>query len=371
MGLVDFPTEREGERVLPVLEAGGGTRRLLPRRARRHARAHAAVTEPAGPVALVLGASADAPPPGIEAAADVLDLRFATATDELAERRAAGRTGVVLLARRTRRARAAWDAAGDLRWIQTASAGVDALLFPGLGRQRRRGHERPRRVRRADRRNGSIGAMLAFTTGLHRSIVDQQAGVWGDGRRPSGSRAGISRSWGRARSAAARPARALALGMTVTMVGRTRARRRDVRRGHRSGPASPRRSRDADFVLDALPLTPTTPSMFDAAAFAAMRPPRGSSTWVGARRWTRRALIDALRSRHASPAPRSTCSRGAAAGRQPAVDDAQVIVSPHISGDVEGWERDVVQLFAETPHRWVRGEPLVNLIDKRAGHGMA
>ncbi|HEY5859679.1 MAG TPA: D-2-hydroxyacid dehydrogenase, partial [Actinomycetota bacterium] len=47
----------------------------------------------------------------------------------------------------------------------------------------------------------------------------------------------------------------------------------------------------------------------------------------------------------------------------------QVIVSPHVSGDVEGWERAVVQVFTDNAARWVRGEPLVNLIDKRAGHG--
>jgi len=28
-----------------------------------------------------------------------------------------------------------------------------------------------------------------------------------------------------------------------------------------------------------------------------------------------------------------------------------------------------VQVFTDNAARWVRGEPLVNLIDKRAGHG--
>jgi phosphoglycerate dehydrogenase-like enzyme len=48
---------------------------------------------------------------------------------------------------------------------------------------------------------------------------------------------------------------------------------------------------------------------------------------------------------------------------------ANVIVSPHISGDVAGWERDVVAIFAENARRFARGEALVNLVDKPAGHG--
>ena len=47
----------------------------------------------------------------------------------------------------------------------------------------------------------------------------------------------------------------------------------------------------------------------------------------------------------------------------------QVIVSPHVSGDFEGWERAVVQVFIDNAVRWVRGERLVNPVDKRAGHG--
>ena len=47
----------------------------------------------------------------------------------------------------------------------------------------------------------------------------------------------------------------------------------------------------------------------------------------------------------------------------------KVIVSPHICGDVKGWERAVVQVFTDNSARFVRGERLVNLVDKRAGHG--
>jgi hypothetical protein len=46
-----------------------------------------------------------------------------------------------------------------------------------------------------------------------------------------------------------------------------------------------------------------------------------------------------------------------------------VIVSPHVSGDVEGWEARVVEVFVDNARRWAAGEPLVNRVDKAAGHG--
>ena len=47
-----------------------------------------------------------------------------------------------------------------------------------------------------------------------------------------------------------------------------------------------------------------------------------------------------------------------------------VVVSPHICGDYVGWERDVVDVFVDNPARYVRGEPLRNLVDTARGHGV-
>ncbi|MGZ4110277.1 MAG: D-2-hydroxyacid dehydrogenase, partial [Actinomycetota bacterium] len=80
---------------------------------------------------LVAGATADDPPPGIGAAADVVDLRFADTDDAM---RTEIRGADVVFAWRAHREllEPAWPSADRLRWIQTASAGVDALLFPEL-----------------------------------------------------------------------------------------------------------------------------------------------------------------------------------------------------------------------------------------------
>jgi phosphoglycerate dehydrogenase-like enzyme len=44
------------------------------------------------------------------------------------------------------------------------------------------------------------------------------------------------------------------------------------------------------------------------------------------------------------------------------------IVSPHMSGDFEGWLEAVVRLFVENLRRFVAGRPLLNVVDKREGY---
>jgi phosphoglycerate dehydrogenase-like enzyme len=52
----------------------------------------------------------------------------------------------------------------------------------------------------------------------------------------------------------------------------------------------------------------------------------------------------------------------------PLWDLPNVIVSPHMSGDVVGWKRELVALFADNLGRRVTGRPLLNVVDKRLGY---
>ena len=45
-----------------------------------------------------------------------------------------------------------------------------------------------------------------------------------------------------------------------------------------------------------------------------------------------------------------------------------MIVSPHISGDYIGHREDMVRQFAGNLERYLKGEPLVNVVDKVAGY---
>ncbi|MGH4024844.1 MAG: NAD(P)-dependent oxidoreductase, partial [Pseudonocardiaceae bacterium] len=52
----------------------------------------------------------------------------------------------------------------------------------------------------------------------------------------------------------------------------------------------------------------------------------------------------------------------------PLWDTPGLVVSPHMSGDVHGWRDELVTLFAENLHRYTRGQPLHNVVDKTRGY---
>ncbi|HUL84099.1 MAG TPA: D-2-hydroxyacid dehydrogenase, partial [Actinomycetota bacterium] len=85
----------------------------------------------ARPVVAVLGATPEDPPPGIEAAEALADVRFAADGDAV-RRVLPGAEAILWWGADRRWLEDAWDLAGPLRWIQSASDGVDQLLFPGL-----------------------------------------------------------------------------------------------------------------------------------------------------------------------------------------------------------------------------------------------
>jgi phosphoglycerate dehydrogenase-like enzyme len=258
-----------------------------------------------------------------------------------------------------------WGSAARLRWIQTVSDGVDSLLFPALIESdvvvtNARGvYEEPIA-------EWVIGAMLAFTTGMHRSILDQQRRDWTTGRtveRLAGARLVIVGPGPIGRATAWR---ARALGMSVTVVGR-RARV-DASLGDVVGVD---RLHDelarADHVLDALPLTEETRRLFDTRAFAAM--PRRARFYDVGRGDTvdEPALVEALRTGSISGAALDVVATEPLPAESPLWTMPNVIVSPHISGDAEGWEHRAVAVFVENGRRFAAGDPLVNEVDKRAG----
>ncbi len=123
-----------------------------------------------------------------------------------------------------------------------------------------------------------------------------------------------------------------------------------------------------DFVVLAAPLTAETENMIDAAAIAAMR---SSTIFVNVGRGELvddDALVAALRS-----------GGIAAAGidvfrEEPLPPDSaywaleNVLLTPHVSGYRPDFFARVVAMFAANLDRWLRGEPLANVVDKRLGY---
>jgi len=323
------------------------------------------VSETHRPIVLVLGADGGRPPPGIDAAVGAVELRYAPDLD----RCSAGMGEADALFEWIHDPAwlpAVWGSARRVRWIQTVSAGVDTLLFPELiasdvvVTNARGVFEEPIA-------EWVIGAMLAFTTGMHRSILDQQRREWTTGRtveRLGGARLVIVGPGPIGRATAGR---AQSLGMAVTMVGRRP--RVDATFGDVVGVDRLHDAlADADHVLDAVPLTEETRGLFDAKAFAAM--PRRARFYNVGRGATvdGSALVDVLRGGTISGAALDVFATEPLPEESPLWTMPNVIVSPHISGDAEGWETRAVSLFVENARRFAAGEPLVNPIDKAAGY---
>ncbi|HEX3300291.1 MAG TPA: D-2-hydroxyacid dehydrogenase [Actinomycetota bacterium] len=319
------------------------------------------------PVVAVLGATVDDAPPGIEPANELAELRYAEDPERVA---AATADADVIFSWGARRS---WleDAFADatrLRWIQAASDGVDSLLFPALIASEVI-VTNARGIFDDPIAEWAIAAMMAFTTGLHISVVDQTKGVWTDGRRRdrvTGQHLVVVGPGPIGRAAATR---AKALGMTVEAVGRNE--RTDDVLGPITGPDGFHQALGrADHVLDALPLTEGTRAMFDAKAFDSMRP---TAHFVNVGRGAtvdEDALIDAVRSGAIAGASLDVFVEEPLPADSPLWSMPTVAVSPHISGDVRDWEEAVVGVFVDNLRRFVAGTPLRNKVDAEAGFGV-
>jgi phosphoglycerate dehydrogenase-like enzyme len=124
----------------------------------------------------------------------------------------------------------------------------------------------------------------------------------------------------------------------------------------------------ADHVVNVLPRTASTERMFDAAAFAAMKP---TAVFVNIGRGAtvdEPALIDALATGGIGGAALDVFEEEPLPTESPLWSMPNVLVSPHRAGDHEGWEADVVALFVDNLRRFAAGEPLRNVVDVGLGY---
>ena len=123
----------------------------------------------------------------------------------------------------------------------------------------------------------------------------------------------------------------------------------------------------ADFVILALPLTAATRGLFGAEQLGLMR----RSAWlVNLGRGPlvdEEALTAALRGGVIGGAALDVFSREPLPAGSPLWSLPNVIVSPHMSGDFRGFEQALAGLFLTQLRRYLAGDPLVNVVDKRLG----
>ncbi|GAB3210959.1 D-2-hydroxyacid dehydrogenase [Marinactinospora thermotolerans] len=306
-------------------------------------------------------------PPGrerIDAHPGLGSVRYATA-DRLAEA-LPGATALLIWDLFSEALAAAWPKADTLRWVHAATAGVDNLMFPGLVDSdvvvtNSRG------VFDEPMAEYVLGLVLAFAKDLPGTLALQRRRTWRhrETERVAGRHALVVGTGPIGRAIARR---LTAIGMTVEGAGRT-ARDGDpdfgtVVASDELASALPR----ADYVILAAPLTPATRGLVDAAALARMKPTARLVNVGRGALVVQDDLVAALRSKTIAGAALDVFDHEPLADSSPLWDLPGVIVSPHMSGDVLGWREELVDLFLDNLGRFLAGEPLRNVVDKRRGY---
>jgi phosphoglycerate dehydrogenase-like enzyme len=285
---------------------------------------------------------------------DLGSARLATNVDELAK--ALPGTEVLLVWDFLSDAvRDAWDAHDQsLRWVHTASAGADRVVFPGIAASD---------VTVTNSRGVFDGPMAEYVLGLVLAMAKDLPTTLDLQRR---------REWRHRESEQVRGTRAVvvgggpigaaigdllgAVGIDVTTVGR------------RDFDGLPGLLPSADWLVLACPLTERTRGMLDAAALATL-PAHARVVNVGRGALVvEDDLVEALLAGTLAGAALDVFAAEPLPESSPLWTLPGVIVSPHMSGDAAGWRDRLADVFAANLARYRAGEPLLNVVDKQLGY---
>lgn len=261
-----------------------------------------------------------------------------------------------------------------LRWVHTATAGVGSLLYPEMVTSpivltNSAGIHAPPIAETV------MAMVLHFARALDVAVEARARRAWGSerieqdvglAREIVGATLGIVGLGGIGREIAWR---AHALGMHVIGVRRSHAETpENVEMVTGDGALLTLLAR-SDFIVICVPSTPETRGMIDARELAAIRSgavlinvSRGDI--IADEQALARALAEGrLRGAgldvfHVEPLPASS----------PLWDPPNVLITPHVSGATDRfWERETA-LIVENVRRYLGGEPLKNVVDKRRGY---
>jgi len=323
--------------------------------------------DPAGPtgptVLTMLSADGDHRPPLLDTLAERLEIRHTDAAG-LGDA-VVGADALLLWDFFSTAVSDVWERADRLRWIHVAAAGVDKLLFPGLVASGVT-VTNARGVFDGPIAEYVLGMCLARAKRLPDLLGDQATRTWRhrDTDSLAGSRALVvgTGSIGREIARLLR-----AVGVEVRGAGRS-ARGGDPDFGDVLGSADlPSYVGEFDHVVLVTPLTEQTRGLVGRDVLAAMKP---SAHLVNVGRGPvvdEAALVAALREGRPAAASLDVFENEPLPEASPLWSMPQVIVTPHMSGDARGWEDVLARQFVDNAQRWLDGEPLTNVVDKRLG----
>lgn len=258
-----------------------------------------------------------------------------------------------------------WPAENRIRWVHATSAGVDALMFPELA-----GSDvvvtNARGIFDRGIAEYVLGAVLMFAKDTLNNLHLQREHRWR--HRETELVRGRQALIVGAGSIGCEVARLLrAAGMRVTGVAR-RPREDEVFDAVYSHDRLFDLLAEADYVVITAPLTTQTEGLFEKTAFGRMK---SSARLINVGRGPivrLAALIQALEHGQIAGAALDVFEHEPLPADSPLWDMPNVMISAHMAGDFVGWRRALGEQFVENFHRWQRGEPLFNVVDKTRGY---
>ncbi|MGH3313928.1 MAG: D-2-hydroxyacid dehydrogenase [Streptomyces sp.] len=261
----------------------------------------------------------------------------------------------------------AWPGRGPRpRWVHTPSAGVDRLL-PELAASPETYLTNARGVFDQPIAEYVAGLVLAMAKDFRGSWELHRQRQWRhrETMRVGGTRAvvvgsgPIGRAIGRT---------LMALGVSVDLVGRTeRSGDPEFGRVHGNVALGGLLGR-ADWVVCVAPLTEESRGLFDAAAFARMKPEARFINVGRGQHVIEKDLVDALNEHRIAGAALDVFAQEPLAAESELWEVPGLLISPHMSGDTIGWRDDLAEQFLDNFDRWEAGEPLLNVVDKGLGY---
>jgi phosphoglycerate dehydrogenase-like enzyme len=257
----------------------------------------------------------------------------------------------------------------NLRWVHSRSAGLDHVLFPELiasdvtltnGKG----------VFSASLGEFALAAILYFAKNFRRMVRSQMAGRWDpfDVEMVAGRTVGIVGygDIGRAVAARVRP-----MGMHVLAVKRHVPREGDADSLVEEVYASARRGEmisRCDYVVAAAPLNEETRGLIGETEFTAMK---RSAVVINLGRGpvvNEGALIKALSGGRIKGAALDVFDEEPLPEGHPFYKLENVLLSPHCADHTAEWLDDAMRFFMAQFERFQRGQPLMNVVDKKLGY---
>ncbi len=257
----------------------------------------------------------------------------------------------------------------SLKWVHTRTAGLDTLLFPELANSP------------AVLTNGSgvyspsrgefvVAAILYFAKDFRRMIRNQEAGRWEafDIEEIAGKTLGIL-GYGDIGRAIASRARALEMEVLAVKRHAPPAGETDPFAHKVLGfEGKAQMIARSDYIAVAAPLTSETRGAVGETEFAAMK---REAVVINVGRGPvidEAAMIRALTEKRIKGAALDVFDREPLPAGHPFYKLENVLLSPHCADHTPSWIADAMTFFLAQFERFVKGEPLLNVVDKKVGY---